>query len=427
MRETRLYSPEPAVIVQVDGYGHDYTNQASSWNTYTTNKYKSNQNFDQHSIITDPKLVNLTAKDFHLMVGSPAIDHGTSVGLTRDYDGDTIPSGSGPDIGVDEYVSAQPVCGNGIVEGTEQCDGTGLNSQTCQTQGFTGGTLNCNNDCTFNTGACTSCTPNCTGKTCGSDGCGGSCGTCSASQTCQSGTCKALCGNGAIDSGEQCDGSNLNSQTCVSVKGTSWTGTLVCNSDCTINSSDCVQVVNGTCGTAGGTNTYTAPTANLCSAGTASTVALNSNVFSWTCAGSNTGKDATCSANQKVDGGWSVWSACSVTCGTGTQTRTCINPAPLNGGTACSGSASRSCTVTAPTYYRDSDKDYWGYSGSKKTSCNTPTTITVGGATVKYVTISSVRYVDNVKDCCDSVSSTCSTAVSCSYSCFTKSTKACHK
>ena len=46
-------------------------------------------------------------------------------------------------------------CGNGIIEGTEKCDGTQLNAQTCQTQGFSGGTLSCDpSTCVFNTGAC---------------------------------------------------------------------------------------------------------------------------------------------------------------------------------------------------------------------------------------------------------------------------------
>ncbi|MBI4036036.1 prepilin-type N-terminal cleavage/methylation domain-containing protein [Candidatus Daviesbacteria bacterium] len=51
-----------------------------------------------------------------------------------------------------------------------------------------------------------------------------------------------------------------------------------------------------------------------------------------------------------VNGGWSDWSACSATaCGTsGTQTRTCSNPSPANEGTDCSsldgGNSSRTCT-----------------------------------------------------------------------------------
>ena len=48
-----------------------------------------------------------------------------------------------------------------------------------------------------------------------------------------------------------------------------------------------------------------------------------------------------------LDGNWGAWSAyeaCSVTCGGGTQTHTrlCNNPAPSNGGAACTGLASES-------------------------------------------------------------------------------------
>ncbi|NMB76223.1 MAG: hypothetical protein GYA21_13970 [Myxococcales bacterium] len=45
-------------------------------------------------------------------------------------------------------------CGNGKVEGTEQCDGANLAAQTCRSQGFNSGTLSCKQDCTFETAAC---------------------------------------------------------------------------------------------------------------------------------------------------------------------------------------------------------------------------------------------------------------------------------
>ncbi len=50
-----------------------------------------------------------------------------------------------------------PVCGNGILETGETCDGTELAGATCENinQGFTGGTLACANDCTLDTSGCT--------------------------------------------------------------------------------------------------------------------------------------------------------------------------------------------------------------------------------------------------------------------------------
>ncbi len=51
---------------------------------------------------------------------------------------------------------ASGVCGNGLVEPGEQCDGTNLSSQTCISQGYTGGTLSCTPvTCQFNVSACT--------------------------------------------------------------------------------------------------------------------------------------------------------------------------------------------------------------------------------------------------------------------------------
>ena len=44
-----------------------------------------------------------------------------------------------------------------------------------------------------------------------------------------------------------------------------------------------------------------------------------------------------------VSGGWSDFGTCSKTCGGGTQSRTCSNPAPGSGGEACVGDATQSC------------------------------------------------------------------------------------
>jgi hypothetical protein len=45
------------------------------------------------------------------------------------------------------------ICGNGIIEFGEDCDGSNLNSKTCILLGYDSGTLSCNN-CDFDTSAC---------------------------------------------------------------------------------------------------------------------------------------------------------------------------------------------------------------------------------------------------------------------------------
>jgi hypothetical protein len=45
-------------------------------------------------------------------------------------------------------------CGNGNIDAGESCDQGNLNNQTCVTQGFVGGTLECGADCAFDTSGC---------------------------------------------------------------------------------------------------------------------------------------------------------------------------------------------------------------------------------------------------------------------------------
>ena len=86
-------------------------------------------------------------------------------------------------------------CGNGQLDAGEECDGTNLGGATCAGEGFFGGTLACNSNCTLDTSECSD------------------------------------CGNNVIDPGEACDGSALSGATC-SAAGCAG-GTLLCDSTCT--------------------------------------------------------------------------------------------------------------------------------------------------------------------------------------------------
>jgi len=53
--------------------------------------------------------------------------------------------------------SVSSICNNGIIEGTEVCDGINLNGKNCLSFGFTEGALACKSDCTgFDTSECKS-------------------------------------------------------------------------------------------------------------------------------------------------------------------------------------------------------------------------------------------------------------------------------
>lgn len=90
-------------------------------------------------------------------------------------------------------------CGDGRIDENEQCDGSNLLEETCETQGFDTGTLLCSDSCQFVTSQCV-----------------------------------RRCGNGQIDLGEACDGS-LGPLACATF------GAKSCTAACEIDESTCVS------------------------------------------------------------------------------------------------------------------------------------------------------------------------------------------
>lgn len=98
----------------------------------------------------------------------------------------------------------------------------------------------------------------------------------------------------------------------------------------------------GTCGAANGVATISAPTGNLCAAGTASAVAFNPSSYDWTCTGENGGSTATCSALRQ----FTVTAVPNPASGGGA-----LNCAPTNGGALGASAAvtvgeTATCTAT---------------------------------------------------------------------------------
>jgi hypothetical protein len=91
-----------------------------------------------------------------------------------------------------------PVCGNGVRETGEQCDGGDLGGATCGDVGCASGAPSCTASCTLDFAACGDCGP------CDFDGvceAGEDCGNCS--NDCVSGTLAgAVCGNGVCEAGD---------------------------------------------------------------------------------------------------------------------------------------------------------------------------------------------------------------------------------
>jgi hypothetical protein len=81
-----------------------------SWVTGTNNLFYgagSPLGVFSNSVAGNPNFASLTANNFHLAAGSPAIDSGANVTLATDYDGVPRPQGPAYDIGAYEFPEAQ--------------------------------------------------------------------------------------------------------------------------------------------------------------------------------------------------------------------------------------------------------------------------------------------------------------------------------
>ena len=142
-------------------------------------------------------------------------------------------------------------CGNGILEFGEQCDGDDFGTQTCQTMGQLTGALyrvalivklsrRTHVPCVaMPLPSQVSCV---TSVTCAVKPVKRKVPVsgelrCDLNRGCQAfDTSRCTCGNGVIDDGEECDGVNLNGQTCESLG--QGPGDLACNSECKFERSD---------------------------------------------------------------------------------------------------------------------------------------------------------------------------------------------
>lgn len=117
-------------------------------------------------------------------------------------------------------------CGNGVLDPGEECDGTNLDEMTCGLVVPTrpGGTLACTPTCSFDTALCVA----------------------------------PSCGNDILEGSEECDGTDLDGQTCADRPGFDG-GTLGCTASCTWDTSECeidcvVEDNFETCNPMGGAN-----------------------------------------------------------------------------------------------------------------------------------------------------------------------------
>lgn len=140
------------------------------------------------------------------------------------------------------------LCGNGLLEGDEECDSAAFGGLDCGDFGLGPGSLRCTNQCTIDTSSCCGdgtrgLFEECDGMDLGNHTCWTRAGlphgelSCAPDCTLDVSGCH-FCGNGAIDGPEECDGENLGGATCASL-GLPGPGSVYCHADCTYDVTHC--------------------------------------------------------------------------------------------------------------------------------------------------------------------------------------------
>lgn len=153
------------------------------------------------------------------------------------------------------------LCGNGSMEGEEECEPGNLGGATCDSMGLGAGNLSCSDTCRYDTSGCDTCGDgtiqggeecdgsDLAGETCESLGLGTgtlSCTGCGYNTVgCSDGDDEMTpdtCGDGARQGTEACDGSDLAGETCATLGYTG--GTLGCQVRCDFDTSGCIGTQN---------------------------------------------------------------------------------------------------------------------------------------------------------------------------------------
>jgi hypothetical protein len=119
--------------------------------------------FDDGPLSCSPQCTVLTEACFSCGDGERTLaeacdgeDFGAETCVSLGFPGGSLSCASDCMSVVTDGCDPLPNCGDGVVSGTEECDGPNLGGSSCQNLGFDEGALGCNaGACTFDTGACT--------------------------------------------------------------------------------------------------------------------------------------------------------------------------------------------------------------------------------------------------------------------------------